>query len=30
VLPWAQLAYETRLSAGSTAMVEPPPGIAPG
>ena len=30
VLPWAQLAYETRLSAGATAIVEPPPGIAPG
>ena len=29
VLPWAQLAYETGLSAGSTAM-EPPPGVAPG
>ena len=29
MLPWAQLAYETRLSAGSTAMLEPPPGIAP-
>ena len=29
VLPWARLAYETRLSAGSTAM-EPPPGVAPG
>ena len=29
VLPWARLAYETCLSAGSTAM-EPPPGVAPG
>jgi len=29
VLPWAERAYETRLSAGSTA-VEPSPGIAPG
>ena len=36
VLPWTQRAYETCLSAGSTAMyriidkMEPPPGIAPG
>jgi len=37
VLPWAERAYETRLSAGSTAFLaddhqikmEPPPGIAP-
>ena len=32
VLPWAQRAYETCLSAGSTAMaakLEPPLGIAP-
>jgi hypothetical protein len=34
VLPWAQRAYETCLSAGSTAMLsmkmDPPPGVAPG
>src|ERR1035437_8520357 len=36
VLPWTQRAYETCLSAGSTAMLsknqkmEPPPGVAPG
>ena len=31
VLPWAQRAYVTRLSAGSTANLgSPPPGIAPG
>ena len=34
VLPWTQRAYETCLSAGSTAFgimeMEPPPGIAPG
>lgn len=32
VLPWAWLAYDARLNAGSTAVVpklEPPPGIAP-
>ena len=28
VLPWTQRAYETCLSAGSTAT-EPPPGVAP-
>src|SRR6266436_3491219 len=36
VLPWTERAYETCLSAGSTALLsnvqkmEPPPGIAPG
>jgi len=32
VLPWARLAYDACLNAGSTAVVlnlEPPPGIAP-
>ncbi len=37
VLPWARLAYDTCLNAGSTAALahghqklEPPPGVAPG
>ena len=29
VPPWVQRAYETCLSAGSTAKLEPPPGVAP-
>ena len=29
VLPWAQRAYETCLSVGSTAELDPPPRVAP-